>query len=325
MMGTLYDFSNCDSHQPQAHPDFNFFGCGLTTGLVENQIGTDRKPVPKEPASCWTSSDTFNQWFRDTPGVNIVSDYQITAYWTEGDKAYEYDNQFFFPLDFKGYGNDENGHNFGFCLEIHSQFTYMGGETYEFTGDDDVWVFINDQLTVDLGGTHPAESASVSLDSLGLTIGNTYNFDFFFCERHVTQSDIYFSTTLKLNPCGTVDADNDGTMDNCDNCPFGDIDLKLDVASVTGKTVSVDIELGTIIRNAVDVELDFGDGETTTTSISIDSSVTHTYAKQGSYTITASVSATGCGSDTDSVDTKTGDRIAPSCTKTVTLPGIVAS
>jgi len=129
-----------------------------------------------------------------------------------------------------------------------------------------------------------------------------------------------FSTTLQLDPCGTVDGDNDGIMDKCDNCPFGNIDLKLDLGSVSGKIVSLDIDLGTSIRNPVNVEIDWGDGETSTTTISVDSSATHTYAKSGSYTITASVAAPGCGSDTDTCDTKIGDRIAPSCTKTVTIP-----
>jgi len=320
MSGTLYDFSNANSGQPQAHPDFNSFGCGLSPGMVEDTIGTDRKPVPNSPPSCWTSSDSFNQWFNNCPGVNYMFPYTITAYWNADNNAYEYSNQMFFPLDGQGYGNDNNGHNFGFCLEIHSQFTYMGGETFEFQGDDDVWVFINDDLVVDLGGTHTAEWATVYLDQQGLTIGQTYTFDFFFCERHVTESHMSFSTSLQLDPCGSVDSDDDGIMDKCDNCPFGDIDLKLDIGSVTGKTVSVDIALGTSIRNPVDVEMDWGDGETSTTSISVDSSVSHTYAKQGSYTVSASVSAAGCGSDTDTCDNKIGDRIAPSCTKTVTIP-----
>jgi len=177
---------------------------------------------------------------------------------------------------------------------------------------------------VDLGGVHGAETRSISLDSFGLTAGNTYNFDFFFCERHVVESHMSFSTTLKLDPCGSVDSDADNIFDKCDNCPFGDIDLKLDIGSVAGRTVSVDVGLGgATIRNPVDVEIDFGDGQTSTTSISVDSSVTHTYAKQGSYTITGSVTAAGCGSDTDTVDTKIGDRIAPSCTRNLGLPVIV--
>lgn len=34
-------------------------------------------------------------------------------------------------------------HNYGFCLEVHSRFGYTGSEVFSFTGDDDVWVFID--------------------------------------------------------------------------------------------------------------------------------------------------------------------------------------
>jgi fibro-slime domain-containing protein len=85
-------------------------------------------------------------------------------------------------------------------MEIHTLFTYKGGETFEFRGDDDVFVFINKKRVINLGGVHGPETASVAVDSLGLTIGQEYPLDFFSAERHVTGSNIKFETTLELRP-----------------------------------------------------------------------------------------------------------------------------
>ena len=41
-------------------------------------------------------------------------------------------------------------------------------------------------------------SASVDLDTLGLTVGNSYSFDFFFAERHTTESNMLITTSIPL-------------------------------------------------------------------------------------------------------------------------------
>lgn len=73
-----------------------------------------------------------------------------------------------------------------------------GLEVFTFTGDDDLWVFIDDTLAIDLGGVHGAMTQSVGLDTLGLTVGNTYDFDLFFAERHTVASNFRIDTSIVL-------------------------------------------------------------------------------------------------------------------------------
>jgi fibro-slime domain-containing protein len=115
----------------------------------------------------------------------------------------------FMPLKNRGFGFDPSFYispstycssveNFSFTMEMHKLFTYKAGQTFAFRGDDDVWLFINNRLVLDLGGVHDAMSGSVNLDTLGLTEGEIYWFDFFYCERFVSESNIFITTNLQM-------------------------------------------------------------------------------------------------------------------------------
>jgi len=224
---------------------------------------------------------------------------------------------FFFPIDDQGYGNDWWGHNYGFCMEIHSKFTYKPGQVFDFIGDDDVWVFINNELVIDLGGPHPPRSGTAYLDDLGLTEDDEYPFDFFFCERHVTGSSLRFSTSIELNPCGLEDNDEDGIGNLCDTCPNGDPMVSIEARqSATQRSAIFTVNLNANVAGSLTVDIDFGDGsEVTTVDLGISTDVSHTFPKDGEYEVTVtSRAATGCGesSDSDSVSFK-NQRTAPSC------------
>ncbi len=189
------------------HPDFEK-ATGSEDGLVEATLGADRKPVFAHTGATATVSgpDSFNQWYRNVKGVN--QPFVLKVFFAPQNGTTSFQSSAFFPLDDQGFGNEGNNHNFHFTTEIHTQFRYNGGEVFNFTGDDDVWIFINNHLLVDLGGVHGAKSAKVLIDDkvteAGIAKGKVYPFDMFQAERHTTESNFRADTNLDFVDCGTI-------------------------------------------------------------------------------------------------------------------------
>jgi len=224
---TYRDFKEWDPADPQSNPDFEmkFMGDVVRRGLIEKTLGPDRKPVfkdsvgfpalpgsptaiktdwqPKDPVIA--SADSFKQWYNDSP-VNQAFQKKLAL--TEsavGSGIFGYESSMFFPLaPTEGFGITPKGNpqmmNFLFTTEVHVQFTYSSAQKFTFRGDDDLWIFVNGQLALDLGSLHNAEEGTIDFDAqakeLNIVVGGTYPMDIFHAERHTYASNFKITTNI---------------------------------------------------------------------------------------------------------------------------------
>jgi fibro-slime domain-containing protein len=260
LQGTIRDFND-------SHPDFESF-LGSDPGIVLPLLGGDGLPVyagqTDNPST--NGQEAFDQWYRDTPGVNLAMPYSITLNATGSPGEVGYNNGSFFPIDNQLLGNQGRSHNYHFTFEAHTSFAYNGGESFTFTGDDDLWVFFNGHLGIDLGGVHGALSRTVNLDdqaaTFGIELGNSYSLDLFFAERHTTASHFRIETSLDLQAPPICDAGGPYFGSSGEQVQFDG-------------SASFDPD-----GNIVSYAWDFGDGNTGTGI-----SPVHTYAATGEYMI----------------------------------------
>jgi len=188
------------------HKDFEFNPCCKSgKGIVKDKLGNNRKPEFNNSNLVSTKAN-FDKWYTDDKDYNRSRDISIRLDRVGTSNVYRFTSKTFFPIDGELLRQVACcGHNYGFTTEWHTSFTHVpsNNAVFSFSGDDDVWVFINDKLAIDLGGVHGEQSQTVNINDIasahGLVTGRTYNIDVFHAERHTSGSNFTISTTLQFD------------------------------------------------------------------------------------------------------------------------------
>lgn len=194
---------------------------GVRTPLFQAGNGTGKRVIVDGVINCtpWdsvtnpqpafqeiSSEMTFNQWYSDVDSVNSTFEHTLQLKPLPGNEnVYYYDsieepNGKFFPANGKGFDEITNDGNYHFTTEAHVRFIYQAGDKFSFSGDDDMWIFVNGKLALDLGGLHGPLDATIDFDAqasaLGITPNKTYNMDIFHAERHTSDSNYRVETSI---------------------------------------------------------------------------------------------------------------------------------
>jgi len=214
----LRDFKKYSATDPLTNPAFDNGQCEKS--VVSDALGSDRKPIYRAPQNAFPTFGQayFDQWYRDVPGTNYLRVYPLPMSAQPGG-IYEYDSRksgvadvyqgvarhVFFPIDDGSpyatpFGNQGGAHNFGFTGELHATFTSGPGDRVDIRSDDDFYLFIDQKLVIDGGGTHVSIEPSLNIDDLALTNGQSYAFDAFYAERMGATAELMIRTNFVLTP-----------------------------------------------------------------------------------------------------------------------------
>jgi len=186
--------------------DFTFLDECFAAGDTQPAAGLPDTGQILSPAS-------FDQWFRDVPGVNVGESYQLMLKKVGSEYVASFDG--WDPIGDDLYGNESASQNYGYTMDLQGLFlnTNCGGMYIEIETGMDCWLFIDDVLAIDLGGISGNTHQRIELDRLGLASDTWHRVRLYVAQRLNSPQDFTLRTSLPLTPPRQVTVRNSNMYD----------------------------------------------------------------------------------------------------------------
>ena len=180
-----------DNFKQLTERQFEWTTCGYLnenseTGIIDSLLDSEFLPIAiggEKIANRGINSTSFKRWFSNVDGKSQSYASNLNLTYDATSTAFKYESDEYYPLTKIGNTNEivnRDGENHLFTLNLGVPFQVLadGNEEFSIYADDDTWVFLDDQMVIDMGGIHDAMTGRFEIMNNGEVYSAVENEEF---------------------------------------------------------------------------------------------------------------------------------------------------